>query len=244
MTMAARWSHSTRSISRSSSDHFTPSDSLISASSKRGRQAESDHSILPPTFHDPQPLDDICARYVLSVMVLYLRQTSLPEIPLMLQSRFSDVSFRDFELVPQPMDVTDDPTAPTPPSEVLGSQVSALRTQASSNSVKSARNSATTSTIQIPPPKSMYEKTHTSLVKSARPINDLIAKYSGRIIFHLSASNWTGVYARLRTKIHFLASNPSDNPDITDLQLMAHIALDKQRLVQLLSGALFQAMLQ
>ena len=90
----------------------------------------------------------------------------------------------------------------------------------------------------------MYEKTHTSMVKSARPINDLIAKYSGRIIFHLSASNWTGVYARLRTKIHFLASNPSDNPDITDLQLMAHIALDKQRLVQLLSGALFQAMLQ
>jgi neurofibromin 1 len=85
----------------------------------------------------------------------------------------------------------------------------------------------------------MYEKTHMSLVKSALPVNDLIAKYAGRIVFHLSASNWTGVYGRLRTKIHFLASNPSENPDITDLQLMAHLALDKQRLVQLLNGTSF-----
>jgi neurofibromin 1 len=75
-----------------------------------------------------------------------------------------------------------------------------------------------------------------SLVRSALPINELITKYAGRIVFHLSASNWNGVYNRLRTKIHFLASNSSENPDVTDLQLIAHLALDKQRLVQLLNG--------
>ena len=75
-----------------------------------------------------------------------------------------------------------------------------------------------------------------SLIRSALPVNELITKYVGRIVFHLSASNWNGVYNRLRTKIHFLASNSSENPDVTDLQLIAHLALDKQRLVQLLNG--------
>lgn len=205
---------------------------------KRSRAAGSDISIPPPTLQDPQPLDDICAKYVLSVMVLYFRQTSPPECPLMLPGRFSDISFRDFDVVTDSPDGLDDPTTPMPPSELLGSQVSALRTQASSNSVKSGKNSVTTSTIQIPPTRMMYEKTHVSLVRSALPVNDLITKYTGRIIFHLSASNWNTVYQRLRHKIHFLAGNNPENPDITDLQLMAHLALDKQRLVQLLNGKL------
>ena len=44
------------------------------------------------------------------------------------------------------------------------------------------QNSVTTSTIQIPPPLLMYEKTHMSLVKSSRPVNYLICKYSGHHI--------------------------------------------------------------
>jgi hypothetical protein len=68
-TMAARWSHNPRSSSRSSNNHVTSPDSpLMTASGKRSRQAGSDYSIPPPTFQDPQPLDDICAKYVLSVI--------------------------------------------------------------------------------------------------------------------------------------------------------------------------------
>lgn len=235
-TMAARWSNHSRSSSRSSNNHFTSPDSPpMAAPGKRSRQPSSDHSVPPPTFQDPQPLDDSCAKYVLSVMVLYLRQTSSPEFPLMLPNRFSDLSFQNFDLVNEVGGTSDSLTVATPPSEISGSHASALRNQASSSSVRSAKNSVATSTIQIPPTKTMYEKTHMSLVKSALPVNDLIAKYAARIIFHLSASNWSSVYNRLRTKIHFLASNSSENPDVTDLQLMAHLALDKQRLVQLLN---------
>jgi len=241
MTMAARWCHHPRSSSRSSNNHFVscPDSPLMAASAKRGRQAPSDHSIPPPVLQDPQPLDDICAKYVLSVMVLYLRQTSSPECPLMLPSRFSDISFRDIEPVTEAVDGVDGQTMPTPPTELLGYQASTLRTQASSNSVNSGKNSVTASTIQIPSGRTLYDKTHTSSVKSGLLVSDLIAKYAGRIVFHLSASNWSTVYHRLRSKIHLLASNSTENPDITDLQLMAHTALDKQRLVHLLNGMPF-----
>lgn len=234
--MAARWNYP-RSSSRSSNNHFMASEFPAQTTpGKRSRQAGSDHSIPPPALQDPQPLDDICAKYVLSVMVLYLRQTSSPDCPLMLPTWYCDISFRDFELVQEIADGLDGFTTPAPSAEPPGSQGSALRNQASSNSVRSTKNSITTSTIQIPPSKTMYEKTHMSLVRSALPVNELITKYAGRIVFHLSASNWNGVYNRLRTKIHFLASNSSENPDVTDLQLIAHLALDKLRLVQLLNG--------
>lgn len=237
MTMASRWSHNPRSSSRASNNPSTFSDTTFASQGKQSRQASSEHSVPPPAFQDPLPLDDNCAKYVLSVMVLFLRQTAPPEYPLMRATSFADLTFRDFES-PQPTTaIAPDDVQEPPPYRLLRSRESALHTQASSNSVKSGKLSVN-STIQIPTMKAAYEKTHMSLVKSSLPVNTLIAKYAGRIVFHISASNWNAVYLRLRTKIHFLASNSVESPDITDLQLMAHSALDRQRLVQLLNGAL------
>jgi hypothetical protein len=74
-----------------------------------------------------------------------------------------------------------------------------------------------------------------SLVNSSLAINDLIAKYVGRIIFHISASNWKIVFDRLSDKINTIASHPEPNPDSIDLQLMSHAVLDRVRLVMLLN---------
>ena len=76
-----------------------------------------------------------------------------------------------------------------------------------------------------------------SLVNSYLAVNDLIAKYVGRIIFHISASNWKIVFERLSTKINTIATNSEPNPDSLDLQLMSHAVLDRARLVMLLNRA-------
>jgi hypothetical protein len=64
----------------------------------------------------------------------------------------------------------------------------------------------------------------------------LILKFAGRIVYHLSASNWTVVLQRIRQKIRFLANSVDDNPDIVDLSLMKHSSLDRTRLIQILQG--------
>ena len=146
----------------------------------------------------------------------------------MLQTRSSDVSFRDFE------DTVNIAAArpPPPPDEVP------LRNKPSCNSVRSG-HVGIKSTTHIAATNTSYEKTHMSLVKSSLSVNNLIAKYVGRIIFHISASNWNVVFERLSTKIAFLATHPEGNPDAVDLQLMSHSVLDRQRLVLLLNRKFF-----
>ena len=68
---------------------------------------------------------------------------------------------------------------------------------------------------------SEYENTNVSLVNSSMAVNDLIAKYVGWIIFHLSASNWKVVFDHLSTKINLIATHPELAPDSIDLQFMS-----------------------
>src|ERR1700710_1321310 len=96
--MASRWNPNPRPPSQASSYPRSPESPVPGASSKRNRKAPSEHSsISPTTWVEPAALDDNCAKYILSVMVLFLRQTASPESPLMLSSRSSDITFRDFE---------------------------------------------------------------------------------------------------------------------------------------------------
>jgi hypothetical protein len=69
----------------------------------------------------------------------------------------------------------------------------------------------------------------------------LIAKYTGRIIFHVSASNWPTVFTRIRNKIHHLASTAEEVHDVVDIRLIAHSALDRTKLVMILQGELLRA---
>ncbi|KAI6130277.1 hypothetical protein EDD16DRAFT_1541379 [Pisolithus croceorrhizus] len=198
--------------------------------------APSEFSSTTHTGPEPFPLDDNCARYILSVMVLYLRQTAPPDSRLMSSSNLApDASLRDFESVDLPISSPEfeefssvnGPPVPFPMSE---SSKPALRFKNSSTSFQSATSSGhwyLTRSFQ-------FEKTHMALVKSTLALNVLISKFAGRIVFHLSALNWPIVFGRIRQKIRYLASTQDDNPDTVDLQLMMHSAMDRTRLIQVL----------
>lgn len=62
---------------------------------------------------------------------------------------------------------------------------------------------------------------------------------AGRVIYRLSATNWSIVFSRIRNKIHFLAAHMSEEgQDIIDLRLVTYCLIDKNRLLQVLQGEL------
>ncbi|PPQ78909.1 hypothetical protein CVT25_002369 [Psilocybe cyanescens] len=225
MTMASRWSHHPRANDdRPLSSPDSPVPPGSSKSSRR--QAPSEYSI-NQSWQEPPPLDDACVKYILSVMVLFMRQTASPDVPLMFQTRSTDIAFRDFEDVNM-YTMNHVETPPPTTSEIP------LRNQPSSNSVMSNKVSLA-STTHIAATNTTYESTHMSLVKSSTSVNNLIAKYIGRIIFHISASNWIVVFERLSSKIAWLAGHSEQPSDLVDLQLLSHSVMDRQRLVQVLT---------
>ena len=218
-----------------------PTASSVGASSnmKNSRQTSSDHLSTSPGLTEPPPLDDNCAKYILSTMVLFLRQTAPPEGRLMSSANLGfGATFHDFESI----EVEDAPSQPPeffdadlPSGEAVRKHTRFPKHSTSSNSVDSGSPSATSS-MPIPQLNVKFEKTHKVLAKSHFSLNSLILKFAGRIIYHLSASNWTVVMQRIRNKIHSLAGSHEENPDIIDLNLMKHSGLDRQRLVQILQG--------
>ncbi|KAG6336483.1 hypothetical protein ID866_2597 [Astraeus odoratus] len=204
----------------------------------KSRHASSDFSSNVFTCLDPFPLDDNCARYILSVMVLYLRQTAPPESRLMSSSNLApDASLHDFESVDLPVSspefedfsAVNGPPLPFPLLEV---PKPILKFKSSSTSFQSV---ATSSSGHWHLTRNFhFEKTHMALVKSTLALNVLISRFAGRIVFHLSALNWPVVFSRIRQKIHYLANTPEDNPDTIDLQLMTYSAMDRPRLTQIL----------
>jgi neurofibromin 1 len=183
------------------------------------------------TFDIP-PLEERCSRYILSIILSFLRQTAPAEPPLILPSKTSDITFREFETEPvgQPDIPTDNVTV-----ESANGNHPHSRPQTSLGSVLSGQMSIN-STIRIPSAQIKYEKTHMSLVKSRTAVTALITEYSGRIIFSISMSNWSTVFERLRSKIRALANKPEETEDLTDLQLLAYIVFDRLRLIQILNG--------
>jgi len=224
IVMASRWT------TTSNADH-APEAIFLSghglSEDGPGSQAAPIHPS-EPLWLEPPPLDDSCVKYILSVMALFMRQTSFTEVPLMLQTRSTDTSFRDYE----------DEIVVTPPpqehAEDLANADPRLRTRPSTTSVRSSKVYIKAS-VRIAANNINYEKTHMSLIKSSLSVNNLIAKYVGRVIFHISASNWSVVYDRLSSKISHLAAHPDFPPDVVDLQLMAYGLLDRIRLVSVLT---------
>ncbi|KAG2042146.1 hypothetical protein BDR03DRAFT_978842 [Suillus americanus] len=172
-------------------------ESPMPSSSQHGkkiRQASTEFSssTLPP-WTEAYPLDDNCARYILSVMVLYLRQTAAPEARLMSSSNLApDASLHDFESVDLPTESSafDDYTGkdgPLLPPHISHGPKPILKLRNSSASFQSAA-SATSGHWQLGR-TFQFERTHMALVKSALALNLLISKFAGRIVYHLSASN-------------------------------------------------------
>ncbi|KZT29450.1 hypothetical protein NEOLEDRAFT_1128208 [Neolentinus lepideus HHB14362 ss-1] len=244
--MASRWCNTegARSSSRASkpsgrpgSVSNVPTSPAPTGNTRQGRNMSTDQLFSQIPFTEPPPLDDNCARYVLSVVILFLRQTAPPEVRLMSSANLqydSSSSFYDLESI----DMTASPdTWFEPAAEVVETKVAAIRNQTSISSMGSAGSSTlrNPSAIPLPPGSLAFERTLPTLCQSSMQLNTLIAKFAGRVVYLLSASNWPVVFTRIQAKIRYLAATPTEeNPDIIDLHLMTHSALDRTRLVQIL----------
>ncbi|KAJ3719315.1 hypothetical protein C8R42DRAFT_777357 [Lentinula raphanica] len=222
VAMATRWQPNARPTSRSSSRPETPR-----------RVPGSSDSSTPLSWSEPPPLEEACAKYVLSVMILCLRQTASPEPPLIIpSSHFGDISFREYnaEVINSrtvPLSHIDSELSPALPDE--------MRTRSSSISRNSTGQNSSSTYIPLSSNEASYEKTPTFYTTSTQALSQQIMKFAGKIIFHISASNWKVVFQRLRFRIHFLATHADEASDSTDLMILGYSVLDRSRLLQVMN---------
>lgn len=232
--MSSRWNNLPHSGSQASSSRpgSAPDSPVPHSSSKWSRISSENPNPFP--WSEPLAMEDNCARYLLSVMVLFLRQSAQTDPPLIMAGIDStDIDFRDYEALPSlylPDFIESQIEESTPHHPDLPRD---LHSPPSSDSVRSGKRSV--ASIASILASTGYERTPMSMINSARCLNDLVEKFTGRIVFHISASNWNVVFNRIRQKIRQLSQNEVDL-DAIDIQLLAHCALDRNRLVQVLSG--------
>ena len=224
------------SIGSSVPDSPTSSSGLMG----RGRQISYETLTSAAPWIEPPPLDDSCAKYILHVMAMFLRDAAPPNQRLMSAANINfNASYHDLESI-ESIEVTTSldifHTGPTvPPS--IGSYYS----KADKSKLPSFMRHGETvprmiTTGQFPQHSVAYERTSAVSCGSISAMNSLIAKFAGRIVYHLSASNWPVVFQRIKNKIHALASTSDEDFDIMDVKLMQHCSLDRARLIQLLTG--------
>ncbi|KAF8506037.1 hypothetical protein F5888DRAFT_1937943 [Russula emetica] len=244
VAMASRWNRhpdDSRATPQASSSTMTLPTSPVgtSRSSRKSRKPSSEYlSSSSAYLTEPPPLDEACAKYILSLMVVFLRQTAPPEGRLMSSANLSfEATFHDFETI-------DNVDAPLTSSQYISEDIdlsdesqpvdsSSQPLNTSSSSVNGSQMTQVTVT-PMAQHNIRLERTPKVLARSHFSLNALILKFAGRIVYHLSASNWTVVLQRIRQKIRFLANSVDDNPDIVDLSLMKHSSLDRTRLIQIL----------
>ncbi|KAH8118768.1 hypothetical protein DFH11DRAFT_1839273 [Phellopilus nigrolimitatus] len=253
VTLSCRWQH--RKQPGKSSQTFTdnagsdnpdsipspapsPSFGALPKSSKRS-QPTSRFST-PSLSLEAPPLDENCARWLVSVMILLFRQAaSRDDRSKAYDNLSSDVNLYGFESINSEDGLrhADDmpwmPPAESEPSPPItpGQGTRWPRKTPSLTSVSSS------STAPIPLARSAlgYQRTPRTLISSSLPLYSLITEWAGHIVYLLSAANWSVVLAKIRNKIHQLARTTQDEfQDYTDLQLMQHCAMDRNRLVLIL----------
>ncbi|TCD61394.1 Ras GTPase activating protein ira2 [Steccherinum ochraceum] len=241
VAMASRLSPSgsddTRPNSRSGKGSTDPASAAsIHSSSSRRRPTPSERTGQTTLSGSNLPaLDDNCARYVLSVMIVFLRQTAPPHRRLMSSANLNfNASYHDFESV--------DATEASVSFDSFGGQsalpkpAAQVRRRFSFKHSNSSLRSADTPSVISSSAEALrsleYEKTSAIVSNSMISLSSLIAKVAGNIVYNLSASNWPVVFSRIKNRIYFLASTHDDDPDIIDLQLLTHCSLDRARLLQ------------
>lgn len=243
------------------SDPETP-DSPASRSRPRQRTGQAD--LAEREWIEPPRLEDPVAKYALSVMVLFLRQTASVSDRPKTSGHMHSVSFPDFQppemASPLPPSIRHQPSSAfTPSSQAhLGNRASSTSLRFNggpamgksgpprSRQLMSKKPSrfTTTATGGLPsqqelsdlPSKTLMPSTPLTVSSSASSINWIISKYAGKIVFHLSSSNWAVVFAKIRNKIHHLAQTNEETPDMVDMKLVACSALDRTKLVQVMQG--------
>jgi hypothetical protein len=197
----------------------------------RGQRIPSAEAALHQSqWAEPTPLDDNCAKYILSVMVLFLRQAALPKEPAHMLRAARMASQLDYSCgkLREGVNMWGDTW------DHADLQDRSIRPQPSFASAGSATKLNARMQFLMKPV--FFQKTPKVLVKSLSALNHLVGNTAGQIVHHLSASNWPVVFARVRNRIHHLAGSMEEEPDIVDLELVAHAALDRGRLIQILQG--------
>ncbi|KAI0737738.1 hypothetical protein C8Q80DRAFT_1276173 [Daedaleopsis nitida] len=242
LAMASRWGSrvednrpGSQASKRTPGSKPTTPDTSAPASGRGRHPSTEQFSTSATTLVEPPALDDNCARYIISVMVLLLRQAAPRKHRLTSSASMSfDASFQDFESVEShEFSATDEALVTLPPPITSGAMPRTMNRakHPSSTSLNSAGMSTSISS-RLPQHSVAYEKTSFLTAKSVLSLHSAIAKYTGRIVYHLSASNWAVVLTRIRQRIHGLASSTETEPDTVDLQLITYSALDRAKLVQ------------
>lgn len=204
-----------------------PSKPMSPVGARRSQEKQSNS-----TWVDPPPLDDKVARYAMSVMVVFIKQTgSWGDRPKASGHIHSDTLY-DYETVDNPI---------TLPNSAMKSTFSVSDTLERNLGISSSRRTASISAL-TPSYGPAYPFANTGktvsfnspIMSSTIPsVNALISKYINKIIYYISASNWNVVFARIRQKIHHFASGSEELQDNTDMKLLSYCAMDQTRLIQL-----------
>ncbi|KAH9939229.1 uncharacterized protein BXZ73DRAFT_88953 [Epithele typhae] len=191
------------------------------------------------TIVEPPALDDNCAKYIVSVMVLLLRQAAPRKHRLTSAANISfEATYQDFESVEShEFGGADDAHVTLPPPIAPGAPRTMNRAKNPSSTSLNSAGAPSTISGRFPQHTAAYEKTSFLVAKSVLSLHSSIAKFTGRIVYHLSASNWPVVLNRVRQRIHGLASAAEVDPDVVDLQLITFSALDRAKMTQALQEA-------
>lgn len=242
VTLSCRWQRRSavhKSSGESSNDFRegtgspTPSsyNSQSKNSSKRGT-----HFSTPSLSLEAPPLDENCARWLVSVMILLLRQAAPRDDVTKTYNNLSpDADLYGFESIDSDDGLRHDDDMPwIPPSG--GDAAFPGHLPHKSPSLTSVSSNAS-SPIPLARSALGFQRTPRTLTMSSLPLYSLITEWAGNVVYLLSAANWGVVLSKIRGKIHTLArSSLDETQDYTDLQLMQHCALDRNRLVLILQG--------
>ncbi|TDL29911.1 hypothetical protein BD410DRAFT_780416, partial [Rickenella mellea] len=256
VTMSNHWQHNKaessrlQSASESTSGHghsngTTPTSPTHPISSLKGAtprqymtQASYDRSSPASLWLEAPPLDEACAKWLISLVVHLLRQATPRDSRSMWYGNLNfDATLFGFESVesengndcqemlyvfpPEPPEMM----KPHPPPQRGPRKHPSLTSMAS----------AMTASIPIPRSTQTFRATARTLTSSSLSLHSLVGKWAGNIVYLLSASNWSVVFSRIRHKIRGLSQPSSEESvDIVDLQLMQYCAFDRGRLIQMM----------
>ena len=252
MTLSCRWQHRVTSHKNQKSGE-TASDFREGASSPAPppsftpsqtskRSHTGSHFSTPSLSVEAPPLDENCARWLVSVMILLLRQAAPRDDRTKMYDNLSpDASLYGFESINTEDNLrhesnmvwvpSDGDSSGTPPTgEDKWPHKTPSMTSVSSNATSGSPIPLARSTLG-------FQHTPRTLTMASLPLYSLITEWAGKVVYLLSAANWNVVLGKIRGKIHSLArASQEDSQDYTDLQLMQHCALDRSRLITILQG--------
>ncbi|KIR99934.1 neurofibromin 1 [Cryptococcus deuterogattii 2001/935-1] len=191
----------------------------LSTSWRQHSQASSPPlSNIPRCWSDPYAFEDHLAKHMLSVLLVYTRLISL-------DTEFGDVSGNQ---------------APSKESKNLGTTSSSLWSKAVLASSSSCslgtrflqQHSHSRSSPNRDEP--LGEKLSATCTTALSTVIQM-TKFTARIVFYLSASNWPLVFAQIKKRVHYLTTTIEDSPDLTELRLLEWSNVDQARLSQILA---------